>query len=480
MFWKSARHLANTMGFRMALSLAIGSALLQILLCTSLYWFLSWQISQDTSHFMDDVTSLLQTELAAHDDIPAMLHQQILQELAAFHFNPYQVRIVEKGGQQSLLFQSPHFPVQTLPMFQDIPVYLPEEQPGDGKIIQGPRGNSFLILAAEAQVGHSRPRSAIIQLVIDVSSRVAFLADLKVALMALVLLGTCLFSLLGLLVVRKGLTPLQEFSTQIGKTDMNSLHQRMCTKYLSQELQPLAVSFDRLLARLEKDVDQLNRFAGDLAHELRTPVTNLRVETEVLLTQGRTIEEYGHVLENNLVELERLSYLIERTLLLAKMDHPQFTGQRETLWVRPVVEKLISFYTLLADEKQIQLTVEGEVQLLADPQLLEQALGNLLSNAIKYTPMNGLVQINLYNAQSSEYGTCSIISVRDNGFGIDPEHLPHICTRFYRGDLSRSQIIQGDGLGLAIVKSILDLHNGKLEVDSTPNKGTEFKLIFTP
>jgi signal transduction histidine kinase len=90
------------------------------------------------------------------------------------------------------------------------------------------------------------------------------------------------------------------------------------------------------------------------------------------------------------------------------------------------------------------------------------------------------VRINLYTTQSGEQETCSVISVRDNGLGIAPEHLPHICTRFYRGDPSRSQIIQGDGLGLAIVKSIMDLHNGRLEIDSTPNQGTEFQLVFIP
>lgn len=478
MFWSSVKHFTNTLAFRMAISLALGSALLQIMLCASLYGFVSWQIRQYNNHFMDDVTSLVQAELMTHDNILSILHQQIPQELAAFHFNPYQLRIVGKGGNETVLFQSSQFPTQTLPMFNKLPIYSLGNRPGDGVIVRGPQGRSFLILAAEAKVGRTHPQPAIIQLALDISSRMEFLRYLETGLITLVLIGTTLFSLLGGLLVRKGLAPLREFSDRIQDIRMDSLNQRIHSGHLTQELRPLAVSFDRLLARLEKDVDQLTRFSGDLAHELRTPLTNMRVETEVLLEQGRTVDEYRHVLEGNLVELERLSSLVERTLLLARVDHPQFTGQRQAFPVRPMVEKLLDFYALVAEEKQMTLAVEGDLQLVADPHLVEQAIGNLLSNAIKYTPPEGKIQIHLSEVRNGEREAFGVINVQDNGFGIDESHLPHIFTRFYRGDPSRSRLITGDGLGLAIVKSIMDFHGGQVEVSSEPGRGSEFRLIF--
>lgn len=481
MFWNSARSLrrfTHTLAFRMAISLALGSATLQILLCASLYGFLSWQISQDNNHFMDDVTSLMQTELASHDNILSVLHQQIPQELASFHFNPYQVRIVEQLGSNAVLFQSPQFPVRALPQFRKLPVYALGVPPGDGLVVRGPLGKSFLILAAEARVSRTHPKPAVIQLALDVTPRTEFLTYLKTGLITLVLMGTALFSLMGVLLVRKGLAPLREFTGQIQGIRMDSLSQRMDAPHLTQELRPLAVSFDRLLSRLEKDVDQLTRFSGDLAHELRTPLTNLRVETEVLLEQGRTVDEYRHVLENNLVELERLSSLVERTLLLARVDHPQFTAEQQAFAVRPLVEKLLDFYALLAEEKQMALAVDGALQLVADPQLVEQALGNLLSNAIKYTPPEGRIQIRLYEERNGEQESFGVISVRDNGFGIAEADLAHVFTRFYRGDPSRSRLIAGDGLGLAIVKSIMDFHGGRVDVRSEIGQGSEFRLIF--
>lgn len=480
MFWSNVRRLSNTIAFRLAISLAVGSALLQILLCASLYWFLSWQINQDNNHFMDDVTSLMQTELARQDNILTVLHQQIPQELASFHFNPYQVRIVEKkDGQDAVLFQSPQFPMQLLPRLKQLPVYPIGKPPGDGVVVVGPQGKSFLIMAAEARVGVTQPRPVVIELVLDVTSKINFLNTLETGIFMLVLIGTSLFSLMGALLVRKGLTPLREFSAQIQDIRTDSLSQRMSRPDLPQELRPLATSFDRLLARLEKDVDQLTRFSGDLAHELRTPLTNLRVETEVLLAQGRTVEEYRLVLENNLVEMERLSRLVERTLLLARMDHPQFTGQWQAFPVRLLAEKLLEFYALLAEEKQIDLLdVQGDLNLTADPLLVEQAVGNLLSNAIKYTQPGGHVQIRLLTERNGDNESLGVISIKDNGFGISEEHLPHIFTRFYRGDPSRSQLISGDGLGLAIVKSIMEFHNGQVEVRSEAGQGSDFRLIF--
>jgi len=479
MFWNRIKRLQKTIAFRMAVSLGLTSALLLTALCVLFYWAVSWQVTTDNNRFMDDVTSLVRATLSSQDNLLPILNRQIPRELSAFHFNRYQLRIVPADRQDDPFFQSPHFPVQVKPKLKHLSLYRLGEPLGDGQLVMLPDGTILLMLAAEAKIGQTKPQRAIIQLALDVTSKMQLLKRLEVNLLIFVLAGTVLFGLMGSWLVKRGLVPLQDFGEVIQGIRMDSLDQRINTHAWPQELRPLAQSFDRLLARLQKDVDQLTRFSGDLAHELRTPLTTLRIEMEVLLAHDRSVAEYRTALENNLGELERLSGLVERLLLLARVDSPQFSGQWQQVAVRPVVEKLIDFYALLAEDKQITLSVTGTLQLNADVQLLEQAIGNLLSNAIKYTPRGGKVQVALSSVTEGDDESMGVIEVQDNGAGIPTADLPHVFDRFYRGDQSRSQTIAGDGLGLAIVKSIMDNHGGKVQVTSAGlGHGALFRLLF--
>lgn len=482
MSWKSARGrfvgFNRPIAFRIAFSLGVAGATLLLMLCTALYWLVYWQISQDDNRFMDDITSLVQANLASQDSMLSILGRQIPQELAAFHFNRYQVRIVPEDKPKLPLFQSPHFPLLVLPRLETLPVYPLNSTAGDGSVMHLPDGKSFLVLAIRARTGQPSPKAVIVQLALDITSKVHLLKHLQVNLLLFILIGTLLFSLLGTLLVRRGLIPLRDFGALIQGIGMDSLDQRVNAQHWPTELQPLAESFDRLLIRLQKDIDQMTRFSGDLAHELRTPITNLRVEMEVLLENSRTIQEYRTGLENGLGELERLSNLVERILWLSRVEHPHFSVNWKTFAVRPLVDKLLDFYTMLAEEKRITVRVRGELTLNADPQLIEQAIGNLLSNAIKYTPPNGQVEVSLYLHEAPLAQTVAVISVSDTGYGIEPEHFAHIFDRFYRGDRSRSQLIPGDGLGLAIVKSIMEIHQGDIDVQSKPGQGSCFSLYF--
>ena len=469
---------SSTIAFRMAASLALTSATLLILLCGGLYSLMAWQLTQEDNRFMDDVAALLQTTLSSQENRSQHFQQQLSQELTAFHYHRYQVRVVSKNGAQTPLFQSPAFPREIIPGVQQMPASSMQFPSEDGKIIHLPDGRTFLALVVESQLGANPSQPVLIQVALDISPKIKMLDSLRAGLLLLIATGVALFSLMGTWLVRRGLQPLHQFGQRIQHIRMESLDERMQSQTWPMELHPLAESFDRLLTKLEKYVDQITRFSGDLAHELRTPITGLRVETEVLLEKARNPDEYRAAMENNLLELERLSSLIERTLLLAKVDSPQFALHWQLIPARHVIQKLVGFYSLLAEEKQIALAVEGDVTLKADPQLFEQAVGNLISNAIKYTPPQGKITIHLFEEVNDAGEIFSVVAVYDTGYGIPEEQLQHVFERFYRGDPSRSKIIEGDGLGLAIVQSIMDSHSGKVTVESVVGQGSCFKLSF--
>lgn len=471
MFWTKLHRLSQTITFRMAISFAVASACILLGLSYGLYSLVNGQLIKDDQDVLSDAVSLLKITLREQDNNQFLLNRRLPEELNAFHFNRYQVRLLSNTKPQRVLFQSVHFPTNLVPRLAQVPV-------GKEAFWRLPRGRTFLILQENGLLGEHIPQPILIQTVLETTDRINTLGRLKNSLIQLVVVGVLLFSLLGIAVVRLGLRPLRQFSQRIQGIRMDSLDARIYSRDWPSELGPLAEAFNRLLARLEKDVDQLTRFSGDLAHELRTPITNLRVETEVLLEKARTVDEYRGVLEDNLIELERLSKVIDRILLLAKMDSPQLALEMSPFSAAPLVHKLFDFYALLAEEKEIKLTVEGDCLLCADQPLVEQAFGNLLSNALKYTPAKGAVMIRLYQEQTSLNERIGVMSVCDDGPGISAEHLPHIFDRFYRVDSSRSQIIAGDGLGLAIVKAIMDVHDGEVIVSSEVGQGSDFRLRF--
>ena len=471
MFWIRLRNLSGTITFRMAISFAVASACILLVLSYGLYSLVKVQLTKEDQDVLSDAASLLRITLREQDNSQLLLNRQLPEELSAFHYNRYQVRLVSKGQPSRVLFQSVHFPGELIPLLQTLPVSQENQ-------ISLYNHRTFLTLQEEGLLGQHNPQRVLIQTVLEITDRRNTLLRLKNSLMQLIIIGMALFSLLGIAVVRLGLRPLRQFSQRIQGIQMASLNERIYPRDWPRELGPLSDAFNRLMARLQKDVDQLTRFSGDLAHELRTPITNLRVETEVLLEKARTVEEYRAVLEDNLIELERLSQVIDRILLLARVDSTQVALEMIPFHVSPMIRKLFDFYALLAEEKDIKLSLEGDFVLAADMPLVEQAVGNVLSNALKYTPAQGNVWVRLYREPRISGGLTGVISIRDDGMGIAAEHLPHIFERFYRVDSSRSQIIAGDGLGLAIVKAIMDVHNGQIIVNSEPGRGSEFVLRF--
>ncbi|PYI59201.1 MAG: two-component sensor histidine kinase, partial [Verrucomicrobia bacterium] len=291
-------------------------------------------------------------------------------------------------------------------------------------------------------------------------------------LLIVVLSGSIVASaLIAITVTRHGLRPLGEMTRSLERTGPTHLNERVAQGGWPRELQPLAVAFDSMLARLEASFTRLSQFSADLAHELRTPITNILGEAQVALSRDRTSHEYREVIESTIAECERLSGIVDNLLFVARVDAAREPIERTRFDGRAAVEKIATFYQTIAEDHHVAISCSGEGQIYADPALFERAVGNLVDNALRFTPKNGSIQIAL-----AEHAADFQIAVSDNGCGIGPEHLPRVFDRFYRAESSRGS--DGAGLGLALVKSIVELHGGFARIQSEVGRGTTVTLSF--
>jgi two-component system, OmpR family, heavy metal sensor histidine kinase CusS len=226
-----------------------------------------------------------------------------------------------------------------------------------------------------------------------------------------------------------------------------------------------------MLERLEDSFVRLSQFSADIAHELRTPIGNIRGEAEVALSRSRSPEEYREVMESTIAECEHLGQIVDNLLFLARTEAAEGQLQRATFDGRGAIEKIAAFHEPIAEEQKLTIHRNGEATFFADEMLFIRALNNLVENAIRHTPAGGTIEISI-----AERDAHAEVSVKDTGSGIVAEHLPRVFDRFYRADTSRSS--EGVGLGLALVKSIMNLHAGSATIESEPGRGTTVTLRF--
>ncbi|MBT9530641.1 MAG: heavy metal sensor histidine kinase [Pseudomonas sp.] len=285
--------------------------------------------------------------------------------------------------------------------------------------------------------------------------------------MALVL--SALFSAgLGWLVARRGLLPLRQVTAVAASISAASLQERIPLAAVPLELQQLAASFNAMLARLDDAFMRLSNFSADIAHELRTPLSNLMTQTEVVLAQPRDSEAYQETLYANLDDCKRMARMIDDMLFLAKTDNGLIVPEQQPVALDVEVEKLFEYYRLLADERGIRLQLHGHAVVRGDVLMLHRALSNLLSNALRYTPAGASIQVELeQNANGSE------LRLSNPGPTIADEHLERLFDRFYRADPARREgSPHNAGLGLAITRSIIHAHQGQIHCTSVAGKTT--------
>lgn len=285
--------------------------------------------------------------------------------------------------------------------------------------------------------------------------------------MALVL--SALFSAgLGWLVARRGLLPLRQVTAVAASISAASLQERIPLAAVPLELQQLAASFNAMLARLDDAFMRLSNFSADIAHELRTPLSNLMTQTEVVLAQPRDSEAYQETLYANLDDCKRMARMIDDMLFLAKADNGLIVPEQQPVALDVEVEKLFEYYRLLADERGISLQLHGHAVVRGDVLMLHRALSNLLSNALRYTPAGASIQVEL-----EQNANGSALRLSNPGPTIAGEHLERLFDRFYRADPARREgSPHNAGLGLAITRSIIHAHQGQIHCTSVAGKTT--------
>ena len=328
---------------------------------------------------------------------------------------------------------------------------------------------TYRVLAAQiptaTQDAQGQPQLVFVAAAIDIGHHQAFMQDFLHTLWWFVACAAVLMAVLGWCAVRRGLAPLRAMRTQAQGVTAQQLSHRLQVERLPIELAELAHTLNDMLARLEEAFVRLSAFSSDIAHELRTPVSNLMTQTQVALSRARSAHDYRNVLESNAEEFERMARMISDMLLLAKADHGLVLPQLETLSMAQEVRAVLDYFEMLAEEKNLSLQLSGDASLRADRLMLRRALSNLISNAVRHALAGSVIRVELKNlADQLE------ISVTNLGDPIAPEHLARVFDRFFRADSARHRDSEGrsegTGLGLAITQSIARAHGGSISASS--------------
>ncbi|MFM0199532.1 heavy metal sensor histidine kinase [Paraburkholderia fungorum] len=293
--------------------------------------------------------------------------------------------------------------------------------------------------------------------------------------------GVLLAIVLSYVLIRAALRPLRDIAASASLVTVNRLHTRIEVARVPSELKALVSALNAMFERVELGFQRLSRFTADLAHDMRTPLSNMRGAAEVALARPRSADEYEALLASNLEECDRLSRMIENVLFLARAEHPQFVKHMREFGAALELTHIADYFEGIAEEAHVTVRVSGAASLTADLELFRRAVSNLLANAIRYTPRGGEIVLDA-GASAGDVR----ITVSNPGQPIAAEHLERIFDRFYRIDPSRSTLPSAElsqastgstGLGLAIVRTIMELHGGSVRAESDGH-GTRFILTF--
>ena len=266
--------------------------------------------------------------------------------------------------------------------------------------------------------------------------------------------------------------------------------------YLKRQQLRHALAMEHLQKEKLEEMDRIkSRFFANISHEFRTPLTLIMGISEKLrgLVRSQAMKADLDVMQRNTIRLRRL---IDQLLSLSSIEAGRMKLHAREEDIVALLNGFVQSFESLAEQHQIDLvfeTPEDKLMVFVDRDKLEKILYNLLSNAFKFTPEGGRISVTVVSRQSLVVSRqslvvsqktkdlpaeCVIISIQDNGSGISPDHLPHIFDRFYQADDSDERFQEGSGIGLALVKELVELHHGKIEVESKTGEGTAFKIYL--
>jgi heavy metal sensor kinase len=257
-----------------------------------------------------------------------------------------------------------------------------------------------------------------------------------------------------------------------------AFEQRVPVTSGGDEIDQLAVTFNRMLDRIEMLVTRIREMSEDIAHDLRSPITRIRGLAEVTLTTGASPEEFEQAAASTVEECDRLLDMINTMLAISRTEAGVDSLDAAPMDLAEVVANACDLFAPIAEDKNIRLSCRtpAACPVTGDVRMIQRLVANLIDNAIKYTPPGGSVSV----AVDPPADSCrqATVAVSDTGIGIDEKDLPHVFERFYRCDPSRTAANAGIGLGLSLALAIARAHGGDIRVESTPGKGSTFTLTL--
>ena len=376
--------------------------------------------------------------------------------------NPTFIQIVDLNGNtifKSVNLQENHFlfnPKNTTTVFYNATI-------NNQKIRQG----QFPVF--------NNSKKVIGQLTIGVSQQESYnvLHNLMIILISTYVIILLILYFIMSFVASKAIAPIHQLIDSASQINYTNINARLPLPENQDEIYQLATTINQLLNRLENSFYQQKQFTSDASHEMQTPLAAIKGIIEVLLRKPRTAEQYELKMKEVLNQTNRLTQLYDQLLQLARLDSNIFKTNKKQVVLHASIENSINNHKLIINKNKIiiHITIPDDVIVFADTLLLEMILDNLISNAIKYNKIGGNIYISWDKSDR-------LLSIKDEGVGIEADKLHLIFNRFYRIDDSRNSQIPGNGIGLSIVKRICEVQNIILSVDSKENQGTTFQLQF--
>ncbi|MBT8342617.1 MAG: HAMP domain-containing protein [Desulfatitalea sp.] len=291
-----------------------------------------------------------------------------------------------------------------------------------------------------------------------------------------------LFTMAGLLVIaatvgwftaRRALAGVASVTRTARRISEDDLDTRVPIKHHHDEIDQLAMTFNQMLDRIRQLVTGIRQMNDNIAHDLRSPITRMRGLAEITLTGGEDLDEFRQMAASTIEECDRLLQMINTMLTIAHTEAGVDANTFESIDLATMAQDACTLFQPLAEDKgiRLQFSADDTCPVRGNTAMLQRVAANLVDNAIKYTPAAGHVWV---SAQQRDRHCCLIVA--DNGPGIPVEDRQRIFQRFFRGDQSRIQ--GGSGLGLSLVQAIVKAHGGRIQLDSTPEKGTCFTVLL--
>ncbi|MFJ2974657.1 Cu(+)/Ag(+) sensor histidine kinase [Kluyvera sp. NPDC087067] len=415
---------------------------------------------------LKQVNATLNTLLTAPDTPEALKINNISSALASYR----NIAVLLRSPDNPQLYHSPNGPdLSAILATQDFAQELKSQRmfrwegsnmpPMPGHEASARPTTTYRVIASTI---HAGDRTYTLLIALSIDFHLHYLDELKRNLMMIAAVISLMIIGIVLIAVRKGHQPLRNVSMRIKNITSENLDVRLEPERVPIELEQLVVSFNQMIGRIEDVFRRQANFSADIAHEMRTPITNLVTQTEIALSHPRTVKELEDVLYSSLEEYNRMAKMVSDMLFLAQADENLLVPERMPLDLQTETMKVFEFFEAWAEEREVRLNFVGSSVLIeGDPLMIRRVINNLLSNAIRYTPRGMSVTV-----QASEDNDRIVYRVENPGTPIPPEHLPRLFDRFYRVDPSRQRKGDNSGIGLAIVKSIVRAHGGRIHVTS--------------